>query len=97
MARRGNRFLGSLDQLRAIVAMTGVPGAWERMPTGHWRFRCLEGAILNWWPTTKTFNFQGPAGAKVRFEHAIAVVVRDQAAAAQPQQKVLAIARKDGS
>lgn len=69
------RFLGTYQQLQAIVSMTGFPGEWELMPAGYRRFRCRSGAILNWWPNPKTVNFQGPTPEKEEFRHAVAGVL----------------------
>jgi hypothetical protein len=71
-------FNGSLEQLQRIVATAGPEGAWEHMPTSYWRYRANSGAILNYWPTTGTFNFQGPAAAARDFEHAICRAVSGQ-------------------
>ncbi len=71
------RFSGPLDQLQQIVALTGVAGVWERMPTGYWRYRAETGAILNWWETG-TFNFQGPAAAASDFKQVLRSAVCGQ-------------------
>lgn len=65
------RFLGSYQQLQAIVSITGSPGSWELMQAGYWRFMCRDGAILNWWPSTGTVNFQGPLAERQAFELAL--------------------------
>ena len=59
MSRCSLRFRGSIDQLRAFIAETGFEGDWEIIPHG-WCYRCRSGALLNWWFTTGTINFQGP-------------------------------------
>lgn len=69
------RFLGTLEQLQKNVALTGVAGEWQPMPADYWRYRCDNGAILNWWPSTKTYNFQGPKDAKRAFEQRLISVV----------------------
>jgi hypothetical protein len=48
------------------------------MPGGFVRFRCCSGGILNYWPTTGTINFQGPAAAAAELEQALAAVVSGQ-------------------
>lgn len=40
------------------------------MSDGYWRFNDQTGAILNWWPSTGTYNFQGPPPAKRALESA---------------------------
>lgn len=72
---RQRRFPGSLEQLQWIVRLSAVAGDWQFMPAGYWRFVSHDGAILNWWPTTGTFNFQGPPAAKAALELAIAKAI----------------------
>lgn len=79
MNRVPSRFSGSLEQLQSCVGLTGAVGKWEPMPAGFWRFRCSDGAILNWWQSTGTFNFQGPADAANRLKQALIAVVSDMA------------------
>lgn len=62
------RFVGTIEQLARVVSMTAVAGTWEYMPAAYWRYVCVDGAILNWWPSSKTFNLQGPAEARDAFE-----------------------------
>lgn len=61
--RRKLRFPGDLADLKAWVRSAHLRGDWEGTST-YWRFRCRTGAILNWWPSTGTINFQGPASEK---------------------------------
>ena len=75
MKTRRNCFPGTIGQLRQIVALAGTARAWEFMPTGYWRYCCEDGAILNWWPSTGTYNFQGPTAAANTFEWALIEVV----------------------
>jgi hypothetical protein len=54
------RFKGSLEELGKIVARCEIPGEWPfHAKNNYHRFRASNGAILNWWPTTKALNFQG--------------------------------------
>lgn len=77
--RRQRHFSGPFEQLRGILGLTKAVGDWQSMPAGYWRFVCRDGAILNWWPSTGTFNFQGPAAATNALERAlIEVVARGQ-------------------
>ena len=59
-------YAGDLPFLMELVRLTKEPGQWEEMDN-YWRFRCDTGAIYNWWPSTGTFNFQGPCDQKERF------------------------------
>lgn len=70
------RFRGTLEQLDAVMVLAGRTGFWERMPAGYWRFNDTGGAILNWWESRGTINFQGPEQAKGALEHALAEVVK---------------------
>ena len=82
------RFYGHPEQLSSIVARSGVSGTWEEMPACYWRYVCASKAILNWWPSTGTINFQGPPRAKEAFRRAIArTLIRDRA----PETQMLAI------
>lgn len=69
------KFHGDFDQLASVVLATGSSGQWEWMPAEFWQYKTFGGAILNWWPTTKTLNFQGPPAAKAALELAIAKAV----------------------
>ena len=54
------KFGGSLDDLKRIVMRCAIPGEWSfRKKNRFYRFQAGSGAILNWWPTTGTINFQG--------------------------------------
>ena len=75
MTRPRTAFRGTREQLDAIVLATGSAGQWEWMPAGFWQFKRPDGAILNWWPTTGTFNFQGSPAARDAFKLALITVV----------------------
>jgi hypothetical protein len=49
---------GDFDALRKIVELVGLPGRWAETEN-HCQFRCRSGAVLNYWKTTGTINFQG--------------------------------------
>jgi hypothetical protein len=51
---------GDFQTLRYTVARTGIPGDWTNGKKGHRQFRTASGAILNFWKSTGTINFQGP-------------------------------------
>jgi hypothetical protein len=53
-------FRGSLDDLQDTVMRCAVLGEW-RFHKKHrfYSFHAETGAILNWWPSTGTINFQG--------------------------------------
>jgi hypothetical protein len=54
------KFNGTYDELKIQVQATGIPGSWrDRM--NFKQYRADIGAVLNWWPSTGTISFQGPA------------------------------------
>jgi predicted nucleotide-binding protein len=57
------KFHGDLELLRAAVSASPLVGEWTEAGNKHC-FRAKTGAILNWWPSTGTLQFQGgDAGA----------------------------------
>jgi hypothetical protein len=50
---------GDFKAVRKIVALTGVPGEWEK-GEDHCQFRADNGAVLNYWKKKGTIYFQGP-------------------------------------
>jgi len=58
---------GDFDALKKIVELIGVPGRWAETQN-HCQFRTDSGAVLNYWKTTGTINFQGSerAAAELR-------------------------------
>jgi hypothetical protein len=69
-------FFGSLKDLQEIVVRCATPGEWSfHKKSRFYRFRTETGAILNWWPTTGTINFQGQDAEQFEplfLEHALA-------------------------
>lgn len=73
-------FKGSLQDLKTIVEATGSSGEW--VPNGKSeQFRCDDGAVLNWYPSTGTVQYQGDKNAKVALEESLA----KQSAVAYPE------------
>jgi hypothetical protein len=62
------KFLGPLEDLQAIVTATRIPGYWSELLSGHYQFRTLDGAVLNWWCSTGTVSFQGTPGAAKKLQ-----------------------------
>ena len=50
---------GDLKAVRKMVALTSIAGEWTKYKD-HYQFRAETGAVLNYWKTTGTINFQGP-------------------------------------
>jgi hypothetical protein len=54
------KFHGSLEELQEIVLRCAIPGGWHfHKKSRFYKFEAATGAILNWWPSTGTINFQG--------------------------------------
>jgi uncharacterized protein YjiS (DUF1127 family) len=53
------KFRGSFSKLQKCVAHTQFYGVWRKLPSGHRQYRTNDGAILNWWQSSGTINFQG--------------------------------------
>jgi hypothetical protein len=67
MKKSGQITCGNFKVLRYVVAHTGIAGKWTK--EGNQRqFRTNSGAVLNYWKTTGTINFQGSqrAAAELR-------------------------------
>jgi len=62
------KFIGNIEELQKLVADLGFEGQWKALPNQVHHFTGPEGAILNWWETTKTVQFQGPKEIKPVFE-----------------------------
>ena len=57
---RPQRFAGDVRDLQNVVAYLRLEYELHFLGIGYWRFRLKNGAILNFWPSTQTINFQGP-------------------------------------
>ena len=60
---------GTAAEFRAILEQISPGGCWEEDICC--RYRTLDGAVANFWPTTGTVHFQGPPEAAVRLEQAL--------------------------
>jgi hypothetical protein len=49
-----------------VEQLTEINGTWRDLGN-HKQFRAETGAILNWWQSTGTISFQGPALAAAQF------------------------------
>ncbi len=77
------KFRGSYQELQDMVLMTGVMGEWIDMGN-HKQYREDNGAILNWWESTKTITMQGKHSATVKLDNALS----DYMKARMNEQKV---------
>ena len=65
------KYRGSFDELKVIVASTGINGEWSDDGSGKHVFRSRTGGMLNWWESKGTLSFQGTADAKKELEESI--------------------------
>lgn len=68
-------FNGTLEDLKAAVAATGIDGAWEDKPNKCWKYTTRERAGLNWSETKGTVWFDGPAESRAAFSAAVEAVL----------------------
>jgi hypothetical protein len=69
-------FHGDLEELKALVASTGIAGTWQTGTTdGHYQYRTKDGAQLNWWASTGTVTYTGKADPKTRLDTAMGRVL----------------------
>lgn len=64
------KFRGTFDELKEKVILTGIKGVWKELPNGHKQFKTVTEAVLNWWETKMTINFQGDKVESKNFEEA---------------------------
>jgi predicted nucleotide-binding protein len=64
-------FHGELEELKTLVASTGIAGTWQTGTNGGHQYRTKDGAQLNWWETTGTVTYTGKADPKARLEAAM--------------------------
>jgi predicted nucleotide-binding protein len=61
-------FDGSTDDLKALVAGSGITGEWSGDSGGKSTFRGKRGGVLNYWENTGRIQCQGPADKKAALE-----------------------------
>jgi hypothetical protein len=54
------KFHGTINELQRLTWFSDVRGRWRPLPDGVWRFRCRDGAGMNWSSTRGTLWFDGP-------------------------------------
>lgn len=64
------KFVGEFDELETLVSGLGYKGDWKE-DNGKKAFRSDDKAVLNWWPSTGTLQFQGPAAPRKQLEEAV--------------------------
>lgn len=69
------KFNGDFEVLRRAVEEAArqckTSGTWTEQEHGKQQFRANNGAILCWWPSTGTIQFQGPTDRKKALEMAV--------------------------
>src|SRR5947209_1059580 len=90
-------FGGEYDDLKRIVASLQIPGEWSEPANGCLQFRTRHGAILNWYLTTGTINFQGPEAAKTKLQGRLTAALtaeEEEAEASKPGEESLDVERR---
>lgn len=62
-----SKFNGSFQDLQDKVLLTGVAGEWKDLGNQK-QYKTVNGAVLNWWQSNKTIQFQGNKEAAVQLE-----------------------------
>ncbi len=62
------RFGGDHDDLKRILEGIRCEGEWHEPTTGCFQFRAKDGAILNWFQSTGTLQFQGPSAVRTKLQ-----------------------------
>jgi hypothetical protein len=75
---------GGFNELQELVATTRNDGEWIEQKQQK-QYRAYSGAILNYWESTGTVNFQGPPSAAKEFEAAVFQVNAGNARASKAQ------------
>jgi len=65
------KFRGPIEDLQRIINSAGIEGKWTGPDGQKFQFRSTDGAILNWFITTGTVQFQGPEAEKKRLGEAV--------------------------
>jgi hypothetical protein len=64
------KFTGSYQDLQDKVLLTGIDGEWREINDNHKQYKAETGAVLNWWVSSKTIQFQDGKDTGARFEAA---------------------------
>ena len=66
-----------MDELKAVVAQTGVTGQWTTMGEQH-HLTTIDGAVMVWFGRhVGTVMFQGKPGAKERLQNRLSAIFGD--------------------
>ncbi|UQZ88012.1 hypothetical protein C4J81_01775 [Deltaproteobacteria bacterium Smac51] len=65
------KFHGNRYELKTIIDKTGMLGDWEEITSSKVRYCFFNGAIINWWPKTKSLQIQGSKEAKDKLQNVL--------------------------
>ena len=82
------KFHGSFEELQVLVSELGYSGEWAES-NGKRVYRSTDSALLNWWPSTGTVQFQGPTAARGKIEAAVSAALSN----AEPTTQAPAISQ----
>ena len=69
-----DKYRGEFTDLQGLVSELKYSGQWAD-DNGKKVFRSDDGAVLNWWPSTGTIQFQGKSEVRNRLENGISSLV----------------------
>jgi hypothetical protein len=61
---------GTYAELKHLVSLTGIPGVWRDLGNQK-QFCAKNGAIMNWWESTRSVTFQGRSLPAKKLEAAL--------------------------
>ncbi len=85
------KFRGSIDDLMRTIKAAGIDGEWTGPDGQKFQFRSPDGAILNWFITTGTVQFQGPEAEKKRLGEAVTAAIGGPRPAAKVPEALAAV------
>lgn len=77
------RFTGTPKELES--RLEGLDGHWNEVNPNQFQFRCSNGAVMNWYPSTGIINFQGKAESAKVLKSLVTQKLEQIAAAPTPQ------------
>jgi predicted nucleotide-binding protein len=75
--KRMIKFLGKIEELQKLISDLGCEGEWKELPNQVYHFTTPEGAILDWFHTTKTVRFQGIKAAQEILEDQVTKAISE--------------------
>lgn len=84
-------FTGSIEDLKAGVAVTGIDGSWEEKPNKCWKFTSKDRAGMNWSQTRGTLWFDGPDQPKKDLMVAVDAIIGAGVAKAEEGRTIFVV------